>query len=205
MKKIKTLFAIDRRSHLATEQVVPESAWVLQGTGLATEKFDGSACLFREGRLWKRYDRKLRKPFAAKLRAGRLATLDHAMFKSAPDGFAPCEAEPDAITGHWPGWLPVSEASPEDRWHCEALEQTAGALIEGQTYELVGPKVQGNRYQLQRHALWAHGGKILTPPERLDFHSLRDWMAAQNMEGVVWHAPDGRMAKLRRKDFGFSW
>ena len=25
------------------------------------------------------------------------------------------------------------------------------------------------------------------------------------LEGVVWHHPDGRMVKIKRKDFGYKW
>ena len=25
------------------------------------------------------------------------------------------------------------------------------------------------------------------------------------VEGIVWHHPDGRMVKIKRKDFGFKW
>ena len=26
-----------------------------------------------------------------------------------------------------------------------------------------------------------------------------------DIEGIVWHHPDGRMAKIKRRDFGLSW
>jgi len=57
---------------------------------------------------------------------------------------------PDPVTGHWPGWVPVRADEPGDRHHLEAFQ---GGLDDG-TYELVGPKVQRNRYQLERHELW---------------------------------------------------
>ena len=34
---------------------------------------------------------------------------------------------------------------------------------------------------------------------------LKDWLSAPHYEGLVWHHPDGRMAKIKRRDFGLSW
>lgn len=204
MRKIKTLFVIDRKINQATDVVVEESAWVFNQEGVATEKFDGSSCLFKDGKLWKRYDRKLKKPFAQRLRKGQLNDIELDMFKTAPEGFVPCENKPDQKTGHWPGWVPVSEDKPEDRWHVEALGN-AEALLEGASYELVGPKVQGNLYSLSHHQLWQHGSKVLDLPVPMTFESLQQWFSDHHLEGVVWHHPDGRMVKLRKKDFGLNW
>lgn len=204
MRKIKTLFVIDRNINKATDNVVSGSEWVLNHEGTATEKFDGSSCLYKDSKLWKRYDRKLKKPFAQRLRKGQLNSIDIEMFKTAPDGFEPCEAQPDPKTGHWPGWVPVDSDKPEDRWHVEALGN-AENLEEGASYELVGPKVQGNLYGLEHHQLWQHGSKVLTLPTPLTFKSLERWIVANHLEGVVWHHPDGRMVKLRKKDFGLKW
>lgn len=99
MKKIKTLFKIDPVTHLLTNEVVEGSEWVINGEGITYEKFNGTACMIRDGKLYKRYDRKAN--------------------KSAPEGWEPCENEPDKKSGHWPGWLPVSETNPEDQWHRE--------------------------------------------------------------------------------------
>lgn len=79
MKKIKTVFLIDRDLHRATG-VVQEN-WVLEGEGLATIKFDGTSTMVKDGQLYKRYDAK----------GG----------KTPPEGFVPAEAAPDIHTGHW--------------------------------------------------------------------------------------------------------
>jgi hypothetical protein len=35
-----------------------------------------------------------------------------------------------------------------------------------------------------------------------DYEGLRIWLLARpQYEGIVWHHPDGRMAKLKRRDF----
>jgi hypothetical protein len=38
-----------------------------------------------------------------------------------------------------------------------------------------------------------------------DFDGLRAWMEKYPyIEGIVWHHPDGRMAKLKLRDFGIA-
>lgn len=179
MKKMKTVFVVDRTCNRATNEVMPGNEWVVNGEGVATIKHDGTSCMVRDGKLYKRFD----------LKAGR----------NMPEGFEPCEAAPDANTGHWPGWVPVNDA-PENRWHNEAF---ANGEFEDGTYELVGPKVNGNKYSLTSHALWKHGCEVVDAPRT--FEELRDWLEGRNIEGLVFHRGNGEMAKLRRKDFGFKW
>jgi hypothetical protein len=97
------------------------------------------------------------------------------------------------------GWIPVGE-DPEDRWHREAFNGEDDG-----TYELVGPRINGNKEGFPRHILMPHGGVVIlnVPTE---FDRLREWLSIQTLEGVVWHHPgDGRMAKIKRRDFGFTW
>jgi hypothetical protein len=179
MKKMKTVFVIDRtaRPHTITREV--QEQWVLDGEGVATIKFDGTSCMVRDGKLFKRFDAK----------KGR----------TPPEGFIPCQAEPDPVTGHWPMWVPVT-GDPADKWHREAFLD--GSFEDG-TYELIGPKVQGNRYGVDRHSLVRHGADIVEV-ERT-FEGLKAWVEAHQHEGLVFHHPDGRMAKLRRSDFSLPW
>ena len=34
-----------------------------------------------------------------------------------------------------------------------------------------------------------------------DFEGLRQWLNDHTFEGIVWHHPDGRMAKIKKRDF----
>lgn len=207
MKKMPTVFVRDwdgDRSRV-TREVHTDCQWVLDGEGIATEKLDGTCCLVRGGLLYKRYDRKLTKAGRKKLDSGEIVTLVD--FKGAPDGFEPCEPEPDLHTGHWPGWLAVGDG-PEDQWHRTVYVTALPDL----TYELVGPKFQGNPYNLTCHRVWPHGGVALrdldigwVDSDAFCFDGIRGNLERCRMEGVVWHHPDGRMAKIKRSDFGLLW
>ena len=185
MRKIPSLFV---RNHdgdrLVREEVVDGSEWVIRGEGLPTVKFDGTAAMVKGGRLYRRHD------YKAKAREKGLPP---------PDGWEPCEAEPNEHTGHWPGWLPVG-SGPEDRYYAEAM---AGSLPDG-TYELIGPKVQGNPYGLQGHVLMLHGYLPLGEDPR-SFRGIKDYLSREAHEGIVWHHPDGRMVKIKARDFGIQW
>jgi hypothetical protein len=177
MKKIISLF---KRNYTGdrkvVDEVVPGAEWVLAGEGVATRKFDGTCCMVRGGVLFKRYDAKV----------GR----------TPPKEFEPAQ-EADPVTGHQPGWLPVSE-SPEDRWHKEGLKNTPD-VVDG-TYELVGPKIQGNPENFSQHYLVKHGAQEITDCPRT-YAELKAWLKDATFEGIVWHHPDGRMVKIKRKDF----
>lgn len=66
---------------------------------------------------------------------------------------------------------------------------------------LCGPKINGNPEGCEAHGLLAHGAEHLDLYSPLDFEYLRDWLSKTPFEGIVWHHPDGRMAKLKRRDF----
>ena len=178
MKKIVSLFQRNYDGdRLVIDQIVPGAEWVADGEGIATRKFDGTCCLVRGGKLFKRYDAK----------AG----------KTPPVGFEPAQSEPDAKTGHWPGWLPVGDG-PDDARHRDAEMPD-----EDGTYELCGPKVQGNPEGYTKHVLVKHGSVILDDCPRT-FAALRAYLSDGAIEGVVWWHPDGRMVKIKGKDFGIK-
>ena len=186
MKKIPSLFVRDFTSEpkLVTRTVTPGCEWVTNGEGITTEKLDGTACMVRDGVLWKRYDAK------------------HG--KSPPPGFEPAQ-EPDTKTGHWPGWVKVG-AEPDSRWHVEAFAQDLLHPPSDGTYELIGPRINGNPYGAEQHTLVRHGAlNYGSAPDLRNYDEIRAWLAVQPTEGLVWHHPDGRMAKIKRSDFGFAW
>lgn len=205
MKKTPIVFLMDYNSDQITNQVRPGLEWVANGEGVATIKFDGQACLWQDNRLWKRYDRKLNKKAQWKFDQGKvLDAQDLSIFKTPPEGFVPCEANPDPVSFHWPGWVPISSTDPGDQYHREALAQLTEPLEEGATYELVGPSLAKNVYDLPKHELWKHGKDTVELPNR-SLEALGEFLSQHNVEGIVFHHPDGRMAKIRRKDFKLFW
>lgn len=182
MKKIPTLFERDwngDRSRIV-DQVHAGCEWVLAGEGSTTRKLDGTCCLVRGGTLYKR--RELRKG------------------EPEPCGFE--RADFDEETGKTVGWVLVSADDPADRWHREAFAELGHVLPDG-TYELIGPKVQGNPEHWPGHQLVRHGD-IMEDDVPRTFDGLRDWLGTQDIEGIVFHHSDGRMAKIKLRDFGLK-
>jgi hypothetical protein len=101
----------------------------------------------------------------------------------------------DDVTNKQQGWLPVGDG-PEDAYHREAFEGQPDG-----TYELVGPKIQGNPEGYERHTLVPHSLADQYPDFPRDFEGIKAALEHAKIEGVVWHHPDGRMAKIKRKDF----
>lgn len=179
MKKIPTMF---ERDWVGDKSRVVDKAhlgceWVFAGDGVATRKIDGTSCLVRDGHLFKRRE----------LRPG----------DPLPVGFE--TADHDEETGKTIGWMPVTDA-PEDKWHREAFNQ---AFPEG-TYELIGPKIQGNPEQSDTHRLVSHDQTGVLSDVPRTFAGLHDYFTGKDIEGIVFHHPDGRMAKVKLKDFGLK-
>ena len=183
MKKIPSLFVRDFEGDpsFVTRRVTPDCEWAVEGQGYAMVKWDGTACMLRDDVMFKRYDAK----------PGR----------TPPAGFEPCQAEPDPHTGHHPGWAPVTAA---DKWHLQAFSDL-GNRVNG-TYELIGPKVQGNPYGIDRHILIPHWMIYATGIQHpVTFDSIRRYLQQTRIEGIVWHHTDGRMAKIKARDFALEW
>ncbi len=187
MRKTPSLFKRDYEgTRLVYNEAVPGSEWVLLGEGTATIKWDGTSCMVKDGVLYKRYDAK------------------HG--KNPPAGAIPCDPAPDPVTGHWPHWVEVDFGAAENRWHTQAWRAVGEFLPDG-TYELVGEKINGNAHRFEAysaHEFWRHGN-ITAPDCPRTFDGIKAWLEIHEVEGIVFHHPDGRMVKVRRADFGFEW
>lgn len=192
MRKIPTVFVRDPANMARVlPEVHPDCGWVLAGEGLATRKYDGTCVMLDDhGDWWAR--REVKKG------------------KQPPPNFQ--EVEHDPVTGKSVGWEPIGQSSFA-RWHAEALEPFTqfGTLIGRPvplpgTYELIGPKINGNPERVERHRLESHANacQIDIDAQCLTYDDLRDIVleaADDGWEGIVWHHPDGRMAKLKARDF----
>lgn len=59
MQKIISLYQRNYDGdRLVRDQVVPGAEWVLAGEGQPTRKYDGTCCMVRDDKLYKRYDAK---------------------------------------------------------------------------------------------------------------------------------------------------
>ena len=183
MQKIPTLFVRDdsKPGHPVTDEWKPECLWVRDGEGVATVKFDGMNVKIDGGCLYKRQKPKDRDYDAA--------------------SYVQCEM-----------------GNPADRWAFEAFERAhAGGLNvavvpQDGIYELVGPKIQGDPQDFRVHTLI----RVVPPSERVlaiaheEIARTFDGLCAflerpPYIEGVVFHHPDGRMAKIKRRDYGLRW
>jgi len=120
-----------------------------------------------------------------------------------PADAIPCQ-EADPITGHHPHWVKCDRNKPEDKYFFEAFDALENK--EDGTYELCGPKIQGNPEKLEKHKLIKHGSETLLLP-LLNFENLKNYLLdpSNNIEGIVFHhIYDGRMCKLRKSDFGVT-
>lgn len=169
MKKICSLFARDPSNpRILTDAFHPDATWVVSGEGVATRKWDGTAVLVRDGKLFARYD----------VKRG----------KATPAGFEPAQ-DPDSNTGHHPGWVPAER--PEDKWIRAAAEHARiEKYLEDGTYEACGPKINGNPERLDDHRLIRHGRFVLAKVPR-DKAGLIEFFRAHNIEGVVWWRQEG--------------
>lgn len=191
MKKIPTLFERVFENHRIVgiiDKVTPGMEWVLEGEGVATIKLDGSCCAIIDGVFYKRYDAK--------------------KGKKPPEGAIPC-CDPDPVTGHWPHWVKVDENNPGDKWFIEAFAfwsdifKDRPGLPDG-TYEAVGPHFNGNPEGWESDRLIPHGIFELETFPR-DFEGIKNALAKDPIEGIVFWKDGEPKCKIKRSDFGFEW
>jgi hypothetical protein len=184
LKKIPTVFV---RAPDDLRRVIdawhPDCLWVRDGEGVPTRKYDGTCVMFDGDRWWAR----------------RTVKLD----AERPPGF--WMVQMDAAAQKEIGWEPA-EQSPFRKPLFEALSISVLHGWPAGTYELCGPKINGNPEGLGHHELFLHeAAQRITLPLRRDFETLRDILELlrllNHVEGLVFHHPDGRMAKLKGRDF----
>lgn len=176
MQKIPTLFVRDPDDlKRVTREVHSACQWVIDGQGEPTRKYDGTCMrLDDDGVWWARREVKPGKP--------------------VPAGFV--AVQQDLTTGKIVGWEPA-EQSAFAKFFTEAR---TGQEVPG-TYELCGPKVNSNPEDYPGHTLVRHATADVLADVPRDFDGLMTWLLDHpQYEGLVWHHPDGRMAKLKRRD-----
>ncbi len=191
MKKIPSIFVRDwngDRSRVLNE-INPECRWVFDGDGVATRKWDGTACMIKDHTMYLRFDYKKK---------------SREKGNAPPAGWKPCQPEYDETTGHWPGWVPVVGA-PNNKQHMLIVYDAQFLLPDG-TYELCGPKIGVNAEGFDELMMMRHGEEIVSLQfKQRTFNQIRGFLVEHEMEGIVFYHRDGRMAKIKAKDFGIAW
>ena len=212
MKKIPTLFKRvfdENHKKTITKEVTPGCEVVLEGESggsIATVKYDGACCAIIDGEIYRRYDAKQK------------------YNKKPPEGAIPCQPEPDPITGHWPHWVKCVEGNPQDKYFIISFYDYADSMRKrggycGQlvlppkdgTYEAIGPHWQSNPYHLAKDILVRHGVDVIPIRDisndkgEITFESIKNFLSAHQIEGIVFWNRGQPLCKIKRSDFGFEW
>ncbi len=182
MKKIKTIF---ERNWEGDKTVIDQLSEGVDLTGaIATEKLDGMNV--------------------------RLTVRNHTVVRVEK------RRNPDKIQKHKgieePWYVDAYEAEPSDRYIFEAVKGTdLSDIPDGEwSGEALGENIQGNPLGLKGNTvcLFSCGKAPVLENVPIDYEALREWLPKQqskfgtgNIEGIVWHLPDGTMFKIKTKDF----
>ena len=180
MEKIPTLFERDEHFRVVNRPRA-ECAWVFEGAGVGTEKLDGTNVRLT-------------------VRSGRLVRVEK---RRNPSKLQKAQGIID-------GWY--VDTGPEDKWILAAADNTdVKDWPDGEhPCEALGPRIQGNPLGLDDHVCVPFNLAAPTitevPRDYTDLWEFLDTLESRYSpghlaEGIVFHHPDGRRAKIKRKDF----
>lgn len=190
MKKIPTIFKRGPDFKVINE-ITPGCDWVFNGEGVATEKLDGTNVQIT-----------VENGQAIKLEKRRNPTKE------------------EKARGEIDGSYVLVTSDPGDKYIRDAIDNTDFSTWPDGVHsaEAIGPKIQGNSLNLERHILVRHADApiysdvqthIRENADKFDYlqniirvsslYSKSAWI-----EGFVFHHPDGRMAKIKVKDFRYE-
>ncbi|MCG6498467.1 RNA ligase family protein [Kitasatospora sp. A2-31] len=183
MEKIPTLFERDADFRVV-DRPRPECAWVFDGEGAPTEKLDGTNVRLT-------------------VRGGHLVRVEKRRNPSKLQ-------KQQGITDGW--YVDTAEDAAEDRWILAAARNTdVTAWPDGEhSCEALGPRIQGNPLDLDDHRCVPFNLEVPVYQDvPRSYAGLRDFLTGLDSrfapgtlaEGIVFHHPDGRRAKIKRKDF----
>ena len=180
MKKIPTLFIRNPNNmKLVTQLVDPDAAWVLEGHGTPTRKKDGTNVRVT-----------IRDEQCMHIEKRRNPTRE------------------EKASGAEPGYVDAHRSDPADKHIIAACDETNYIGWPDGVYpcEALGPKIQGGVESGLSPMLYPFtlAPEVLRENPRT-YSEIRDFLARNEIEGIVWHHEDGRMAKIKRKDFGLPW
>ena len=180
---MKTLFEQDDR-YKVINKLRPENDFINDGCFDVHVKRDGTSCLIKDNSIYRRYD------------------ANESKGRSIPEGSISCQDEP-APNGSFPVWIKVVKGDPEDKHYNEAI--SAKDNWEDGTYELCGPKINGNRDKFENLILVKHDSEKLLNIN-LEFDAIKAYFEDNYIEGfVITDKKTGLKTKIRRIDYGLSW
>lgn len=184
MRKIKTIFERDWNGNRAVIDQILVSPEVLQAA-TATEKLDGMNV--------------------------RLTVRNYTLVRLEK------RRNPDKVQKlkgiNEPWYMDADEFSPGDKYLWEAARNTDITDVPDGEWsgEAVGPKIQGNPLNLEKHevVLFSLGKAPIFENVPVTYTELAQWLPQQlskygkncGIEGIVWHTQDGDMFKIKTKDF----
>jgi hypothetical protein len=185
MEKIPTIFDRGNDFRVANKPRIG-CEWVFANEGKATEKLDGTNVRIT-------------------LRSGRIVRVEKRRNPSKVQ-------KQQGIVDGW--YVDADEASKEDKWMFEAVRGTeVSEWPDGEhSAEALGPNIQGNELGLAKNICVPFNLEGAVPTyEQVPrtFEGLQSFFATIESkfapghlaEGLVFHHPDGRRAKIKRKDF----
>ncbi len=186
MEKIPTIFDRDDDFKVVNR---PRRGceWVFEGQGRATEKLDGTNVRLT-------------------IRAGQVVRVEKRRNPSKAQ-------KQQGVVDGW--YVEALENAAEDKWIFEAVRgvDTQGWPDGEHSSEALGPHIQGNPLGLTKHLCLPFNleAPVYESIPR-DFHGLKEQLRNLDSlfspghlaEGIVFHHPDGRRAKIKRKDFDWS-
>lgn len=190
MKKIPTIFKRGDDFKVINE-ITPGCEWVFNGEGVATEKLDGTNVQIT-----------IKNGQAIKLEKRRNPTKE------------------EKARGEIDGTYVLVTDDPGDKYIRDAINNTNFTVWPDGAHsaEAIGPKIQGNPLQLEKHILVRHadapiysGVQLHIQDAKDKYYYLKNMMRVSSLysqpawiEGFVFHHPDGRMAKIKTKDFKYG-
>jgi hypothetical protein len=185
MQKISVVFKTAGKG-TKDYRVLPElregAEWILTDDCEISVKLDGTACAIIEDRFYKRFEYK--------------------KGIGLPPGAIKC-SEYDKVDDNMMFWVPVLKT---DKWYWEGYENTKAVLgvdkLPEGTYELIGPEINRNPENSEKHILSLHGSiKVDIKFTDSPYNDITKYLFGRNIEGLVFkNKKTGEMLKVRKWD-----
>ncbi len=182
MNKIETIF--DRGNDFrVTPKIRIGTEWVFAGEGIATEKLDGTNIRLT-------------------IQSGKVIQVEK---RRNP-------TREEKANGEEPGYVDAHRENPQDKHIFRAVDGTDVSGFPDGVWpcEAVGPKIQGNPLGLMSPTCYMFLlNPTVVPDVSRDYEGLKVYFKTfesvyspgHKAEGIVFHHPDGRMAKIKARDF----